>query len=70
MCLYVCDQETPKREAKGPSWTITACVKDVRFGGYHSWNAIILMNWCVERVVSFIRMSMLIPHGIMGHKMH
>jgi hypothetical protein len=25
MCLYVCDQETPKREAKGPSWTISAC---------------------------------------------
>jgi hypothetical protein len=24
-CLYVCDQETPKREAKGPSWTISAC---------------------------------------------
>jgi hypothetical protein len=23
--LYVCDQETPKREAKGPSWTISAC---------------------------------------------
>jgi hypothetical protein len=22
--LYVCDQETPKREAKGPSWTISA----------------------------------------------
>jgi hypothetical protein len=21
----VCDQETPKREAKGPSWTISAC---------------------------------------------
>jgi hypothetical protein len=25
VCLYVCDQETPKREAKGPSWTISAC---------------------------------------------
>jgi hypothetical protein len=25
VCLYVCDQETPKREAKGPSWTIRAC---------------------------------------------
>jgi hypothetical protein len=24
-CLYVCDQETPQREAKGPSWTISAC---------------------------------------------
>jgi hypothetical protein len=23
--LYVCDKETPKREAKGPSWTINAC---------------------------------------------
>jgi hypothetical protein len=23
--LYVCDQETPKREAKVPSWTISAC---------------------------------------------
>jgi hypothetical protein len=22
---YACDQETPKREAKGPSWTISAC---------------------------------------------
>jgi hypothetical protein len=22
--FYVCDQETPKREAKGPSWTISA----------------------------------------------
>jgi hypothetical protein len=22
---YVCDQETPKGEAKGPSWTISAC---------------------------------------------
>jgi hypothetical protein len=21
----VCDQETPKREAKGPFWTISAC---------------------------------------------
>jgi hypothetical protein len=21
----VCDQETPKTEAKGPSWTISAC---------------------------------------------
>jgi hypothetical protein len=27
VCLYVCDQETPKREAKGPSWTISACEK-------------------------------------------
>jgi hypothetical protein len=25
VCLYVCDQETPKREAKSPSWTISAC---------------------------------------------
>jgi hypothetical protein len=25
VCLYVCDQETAKREAKGPSWTISAC---------------------------------------------
>jgi hypothetical protein len=25
MCLYVCDQETPKREAKGQFWTISAC---------------------------------------------
>jgi hypothetical protein len=25
VCLYVCDQETPKTEAKGPSWTISAC---------------------------------------------
>jgi hypothetical protein len=25
MGLYVCDQETLKREAKGPSWTISAC---------------------------------------------
>jgi hypothetical protein len=25
VCLYVCDQETPKREAKGPSWTISTC---------------------------------------------
>jgi hypothetical protein len=25
LCLYVCDQETPKREAKGPPWTINAC---------------------------------------------
>jgi hypothetical protein len=24
VCLYVCDQETPKSEAKGPSWTISA----------------------------------------------
>jgi hypothetical protein len=24
VCLCVCDQETPKREAKGPSWTISA----------------------------------------------
>jgi hypothetical protein len=23
--LYVCDQETPKGKAKGPSWTISAC---------------------------------------------
>jgi hypothetical protein len=23
--LYVCDQDTPKSEAKGPSWTISAC---------------------------------------------
>jgi hypothetical protein len=23
----VCDQETLKREAKGPSWTISACAK-------------------------------------------
>jgi hypothetical protein len=23
--VYVCDQKTPKREAKGPSWTISAC---------------------------------------------
>jgi hypothetical protein len=23
--MCVCDQETPKREAKGPSWTISAC---------------------------------------------
>jgi hypothetical protein len=23
--VCVCDQETPKREAKGPSWTISAC---------------------------------------------
>jgi hypothetical protein len=22
---YVCDHDTPKREAKGPSWTISAC---------------------------------------------
>jgi hypothetical protein len=22
--LYVCDQDTPKAEAKGPSWTISA----------------------------------------------
>jgi hypothetical protein len=28
VCLYVCDQETLKREAKGPSWTISACGKD------------------------------------------
>jgi hypothetical protein len=25
VCLYVCDQETPKREVKGPSWTVSAC---------------------------------------------
>jgi hypothetical protein len=25
VCLYTCDQETPKREAKSPSWTISAC---------------------------------------------
>jgi hypothetical protein len=25
VCLYVCDQETPKMEAKGPSWTTSAC---------------------------------------------
>jgi hypothetical protein len=25
VCLYVCDQETPKWEAKGPSWTMSAC---------------------------------------------
>jgi hypothetical protein len=25
VCVCVCDQETPKREAKGPSWTISAC---------------------------------------------
>jgi hypothetical protein len=25
VCLYVCDQETPKREAKGTSWTVSAC---------------------------------------------
>jgi hypothetical protein len=25
VCLYVCDEETPKREAKGPSWTISFC---------------------------------------------
>jgi hypothetical protein len=25
VCLYVCDQETPKREAKGPYWPISAC---------------------------------------------
>jgi hypothetical protein len=24
VCLYVCDQETPKMEVKGPSWTISA----------------------------------------------
>jgi len=24
--LYVCDQETPKMKAKGPSWTIIASV--------------------------------------------
>jgi hypothetical protein len=24
VCVYVCDQETPKREAKGLSWTISA----------------------------------------------
>jgi hypothetical protein len=24
MCPCMCDQETPKREAKGPSWTIRA----------------------------------------------
>jgi hypothetical protein len=23
--VSVCDQETPKREVKGPSWTISAC---------------------------------------------
>jgi hypothetical protein len=23
--MYVCDKETPKRETKGPSWTISAC---------------------------------------------
>jgi hypothetical protein len=23
--VCVCDQETPKREAKGPSWIISAC---------------------------------------------
>jgi hypothetical protein len=25
VCVCVCDQETLKREAKGPSWTISAC---------------------------------------------
>jgi hypothetical protein len=25
VCLYVCDQDTPKRETKGPPWTISAC---------------------------------------------
>jgi hypothetical protein len=24
VCLYVCDQETQRREIKGPSWTISA----------------------------------------------
>jgi hypothetical protein len=23
--VCVCDKETPKRKAKGPSWTISAC---------------------------------------------
>jgi hypothetical protein len=31
VCLYVCDQETPKREAKGPSWTIRACEKKSKY---------------------------------------
>jgi hypothetical protein len=25
VCLCMCDQETPKMEANGPSWTISAC---------------------------------------------
>jgi hypothetical protein len=25
VCLYVCHQETPKREVKGPPWTISVC---------------------------------------------
>jgi hypothetical protein len=25
VCMYVCDQETPQRDAKDPSWTVSAC---------------------------------------------
>jgi hypothetical protein len=31
LCLYVCDQETPKREAKDPSRTISACERMISY---------------------------------------
>jgi hypothetical protein len=37
VCLYVCDQETPKREAKGPSWAISACER-MNIDEYFKWN--------------------------------
>jgi hypothetical protein len=44
VCLYMCDQETPKMEAKGPSWTIIAgeWMNEWMIKGSKLWNFVIV----------------------------
>jgi hypothetical protein len=66
VCLYVCDQETPKREAKGPSWTISACERMniicVLFGSAYLSVIHGIVSMSVNYVFNpFIRCSVVVP---------